>query len=379
MVDLTGGSMLSLMLLLGCTPTYVEHDDITRAVAQKDLDALCVGLSMPDPTLRTYATEQLRTFKEDKVAECICEKLPSKEEGWDRAIAEGMKGENRNAVSKCFAELVKQPGLPGREEAILMLGEMSAPYALAALDNVAMDPKNDAKIRAQALKMVGGMQESVPTAMDAAKSKDAVLRVAAMEALALHPKDKEARKFIKENIKDEDGSVRAAAMLALKRHIGIRTDDMLCKAMLDDPDPQVRVAAIMGFKDLSRRDPIRCLRKKSTVLEEDPMVRDALLDVLKTMKGDARESGHKILCDAIPFWLRTYIKDDVVGNLKGVGIVKAQNDADWENSLKCFENAYRRSSGYSCYAKMHIGLWYFQVAGRDGKIPLCPGIEEYSE
>ena len=97
------------------------------------------------------------------------------------------------------------------------------------------------------------------------------------------------------------------------------------------------------------------------------------------MKGDAREPGHKILCDAIPFWLRNYVKDDVVNNLKGVGIVKAQNDADFKNSLKCFENAYRRSSGYSCYAKMHIGLWYFQVAGKDGKIPLCPGMEEYSE
>ena len=173
--------MLSLMLLLGCTPTYVEHDDINRAVAQKDLDALCVGLSMPDPSLRTLATEQLRTFKDDKVQACICEKLPSAEEGWDRAIAEGMKGENRNAVSKCFADMVKDTSLPGREEAVQMLGEMATPYVLGVLDQIALNPKDDPKIRAKALAMVGGVEDSISTAMEASKSPDAVLRVAALQ------------------------------------------------------------------------------------------------------------------------------------------------------------------------------------------------------
>ena len=95
--------------------------------------------------------------------------------------------------------------------------------------------------------------------------------------------------------------------------------------------------------------------------------------------GDGEVAANKVLCDAIPFWLRTYIKDDVVSNLKGVHIVKAQNDVDFKNSLKCFEKAYRSSSGYSCYAKMHIALWYNLVSGKDKKTPLCPGMDEYSE
>ena len=69
-----------------------------------------------------------------------------------------------------------------------------------------------------------------------------------------------------------------------------------------------------------------------------------------------------------------------VTNLEGVGIVKAQNDVDHENSRRCFEKAYNRSSGYSCYAKMHISLWYGLVLGKDEMpIPLCPGFTEYGE
>ena len=92
-----------------------------------------------------------------------------------------------------------------------------------------------------------------------------------------------------------------------------------------------------------------------------------------------KKPAYKVLCDAMPFWLKNYIKDDVVDNLKGVGIVREHNRVDPANSPTCVKQAFQARSGYSCYAKMHIALWHNLTTGKDKKTALCPGMEEYSE
>ena len=113
--------------------------------------------------------------------------------------------------------------------------------------------------------------------------------------------------------------------------------------------------------------------------EPDADVREALIKTLGSALGDAKKPAYQALCDAIPFWLKTYVKDDVIDKLKGVHIVKEHNRVDWENSPKCVERAFQASSEYSCYAKMHIALWRNLTSGQDKKTPLCPDMEEYSE
>ena len=149
--------------------------------------------------------------------------------------------------------------------------------------------------------------------------------------------------------------------------------------MLNDPEPIVRKAAVEALDKINRPDGVRCLRELAMKEEPDAEVREALIKTLGSALGDAKKPAYQALCDAIPFFLKTYVKDDVIDNLKVVHIVKEHNRVDWENSPKCVERAFKASTGYSCYAKMHIALWRNLTTGQDKKTPLCPGMEEYSE
>ena len=142
-----------------------------------------------------------------------------------------------------------------------------------------------------------------------------------------------------------------------------------CKAMMDDPSPEVRTAAVGAFKGTRRNSAVECLRKRAFTLEEDPGVRDKLLAVLKSSPND---NAALVLCDAIPFWMRSYVIEDIPGKVPGAKIVKTQNDRDWERSYECFERAYRNSSGYSCFARMHVAAWFREVGGKPF-VPECPG------
>ncbi len=376
--------MWFFLFSLGCTPAYIEQDGVTKAVSRGDVSTVCVGLSMKDPSVRTYATEQIRPFvkgnKADQVETCICEALPSETEGWDSAVVEGLVGEKSNKLTRCFSEMVAETTLPNRIEAIEQLGKMYSPVVLSTLRDIAGNEQDDAAVRAKALLMIGGDEAAEKAVFSAAASSDVTLRAAALEVMGRRPKARQFRKFLDQGLADERAEIRRAAVGPFKLHVGKKGDKKLCDLMMNDPDGGVRKAAVSAFKGVNRKEAVSCLNKRSNTLEEDPEVRDALLDVLKSAMGDAREPAFAVLCDSIPFWLRSYITDDVVTNIKGAAIVKAQNDIDHENSARCFHTAYKRSSGYSCYAKMHIALWHAQMIGKeDMPIPLCPGMEEYSE
>ena len=101
--------------------------------------------------------------------------------------------------------------------------------------------------------------------------------------------------------------------------------------------------------------------------EESAEVRLAMIEVVKGSPSD--ESG-KILCDSIPFWLKTYLKQGLPENVPGTDIIRAQNDRDWDNSYACVKKALG-GSGYSCYARQYSAYWMNELGGKVS-VPKCP-------
>ena len=156
--------MLSILFSLACTPGFVDRDDVSKAVARGDVDAICVGLSMEDPSVRTYATEQIRPFvngdEAQKVEDCICQAIPKSSEGWDSAIISGLSGTTSNRLTGCFAQMVLDPKLPNRSQALEALIDMQAPIVLSTMREIAKNENDDPEVRAKALLMVGGDEKA---------------------------------------------------------------------------------------------------------------------------------------------------------------------------------------------------------------------------
>lgn len=368
--------LIPTLLLAACemAPRYVEGKDIDDAMAYERYKTVCVGLKMKDDDVRRYATEKLETVSDPAAATCICENI-SGQGGWDPAIAEGLSGSKRDDLVGCLAKLVEDPALPKRVEAVVALGRTDAPITKTSLGRIASTPGDNA-VRVQAIKALGGDPAWREALMGMLGESDPALRAAAAEALStLASKDAAVLDaLIKAATTDSDGSVRAAA-LAAARHSGPSSDGLACTAMMDDPSPDVRRAAIASFRGTKSKDAAACLRKRALTKEEDPGVRDAMLSTLKSSPIDESAA---VLCDAIPFWLRNYVDKELPEKIPGTEIVKAQNDRDWERSYECVGKALKAGGGYSCYAKMHLGLWYRELGG-SAYVPPCPGYESSKE
>ena len=98
-------------------------------------------------------------------------------------------------------------------------------------------------------------------------------------------------------------------------------------------------------------------------------------ELLKVLKSSPSDKAAMTLCDAIPFWMRTYVVKDIPEKTPGTGIIKAQNDRDWDRTYECLDKALRQSSGYSCYARMYVAGW-FKIVGGSAFVPKCPGYED---
>jgi len=362
-----------LISLLGCdmTPNFVDTKDIEQATARGAWPTVCRGLEMSEDRIRRYATEQLWKNKApaDAMA-CICEQLPEEGGGWDAAIAEGLEGLKDDTIAQCFGALVKNPALSKRTEAVVAFSKMAAPSTRSILAEIATQD-GDIESRIRATEAIGGDHEQKDALMGLLRHEDEGLRAAAASGLGGHKDRPIVDALIQVATEDASGKVRAAALVAVKQSGSSKAQDMVCKAMLEDDAPEVREAAVRSFKGTRRDSAVKCLREKALKEETSPEVRDALLAVLKSSPND---NAALVLCDAIPFWMRTYVKDDIPDKIPGTMIVKTQNDRDWERSYECFERAYRQSSGYSCFAKMHVGLWLREVGGKN-YVPSCPGYE----
>ena len=161
--------------------------------------------------------------------------------------------------------------------------------------------------------------------------------------------------------------MRAAALFSARQNPDRAAAELACKLMLTDPDETVRKAAVSSFKATKNPEDLACLRKRMLTEEDSAEVRLAMIEVVKGSPSD--ESG-KILCDSIPFWLKTYLKQGLPENVPGTDIIRAQNDRDWDNSYACVKKALG-GSGYSCYARQYSAYWMNELGGKVS-VPKCP-------
>ena len=365
---------LLLLLLAACdsTPSYVSIKDIEEAIPRDRWAVVCKGLEMKDERTREYATERLVAIHPEVTKDCICRNIQGKT-GWDPSIASGLKGSDSDEFVGCFADLVAQPGLAKRQEAVVALGLTAAPIAIKTLDKIAKESGTDENIRVRAIQALAGKQDYTDTLVGLLSGSDTPpIRAAAAAAISGNKKRPVVDALVKAAKEDKDGTVRGAALAAAKASGVPAADKMICEAMLSDPSAAVRSAAIGAFQGTRRDSAAACLRKRAFTFEPNAGVRDRLLEVLKSSPND---KAALILCDAIPFWMKSYVDKDIPDKLPGTMIVKAQNDRDWKRSYACLEKAWRKSSGYSCFARLHVGLWYRTLGAKSVRVPSCPGYE----
>ncbi len=364
--------LAALLPLAACemTPSHVEASDIDDALIRDRFATVCVGLEMKDEDVRRYAAEKLQEVRDPMAAECVCKALPHETRGWDSAVANGLRTTSRDDLAGCFAELVKRPDLPKRVEAVVVLGTMSAPAARSALAAVAGETGAAPEVRAKAVEALAGDPESAALLASILDSDaDPSVRLAAAAGLEIK-KNKVAKAALRKASSDSDGAVRGTALVGLKKIGASDADELLCTAMLEDESPEVRVRAVGAYRGTRRSSAIACLRKKALSREDDAGVRTKLIEVLKSSPKDEAAA---VLCDAIPFFARSYLDRAMPDKVPGTDIIKAQNDRDFENSYACVEKAVR-AGGYSCFGKAYVGHWFRELGGST-HVPRCPGYE----
>gem|GEM_PF-902521 len=373
---------LSLLLmtcavsLMSCelTPSHVTGADIDDAFARRQYKTVCKGLDMADDDVRRYATTRLEEIGDEMAVECVCENTTQTEVdgtvNWDKAILKGLTGSENAEMLACFTALLDDARITNERPALVTALALGRADGIKARIAVAAESDGDIATRVSALKALTGSRDEAHIALFMkvlSTESDASLKAAAVEAMSGNDDERVVTALTEAATVGDSGTLRSAALKAVKRSIGQAADTLLCDAMLKDEDAGVRSTAIGAYRGTKRKDALTCLRKRAFEKEEEGSVRQALLDVLKSSPTD---EARAVLCDAIPFFLRSYVIDDVPDKIPGTNIVKAQNDVDWDNSYDCFQKAYKSNRGYSCYAKQHIGLWFREVGGKS-YVPKC--------
>ncbi len=363
---------LALMGACDFTPPTVESSDIDNAIAMGRLPVVCKGLKMTDPEVRRYAASRLEEMEDPDAAACLCEDaIDPKSGAWDEAILSGLKGTKRDDLAACFLPALEDPRNQRRLELVVALDKLPAPSIKARLKSMALDPAEDPETRSVGLrKLAGATGEDLEALLNvlATDSTDTV-RAAAAETLKGQKDEAVVEALTMAATEDASGTVRARALLTLRQMNRPEADAMACKAMMSDPESEVRKTAVLTYRGTKRDAPMKCLRKRMLTLEEDAGVRQALLDTLS--KAPAKGVG-SILCDAIPFWVRTYVTERHPEGMPGTDIITAQNNRDWENSYTCVQKANAKRGGYTCKGKQYVAAWFRELGGT-AHVPRCPG------
>ena len=365
----------ALLALAACevVPNYVENVDIDDAMAREHYKTVCKGLEMKEADTREYATSKLKEITDPIAQECVCQFVGQGRDGWDPAIAEGLTGTKRDELASCFADLVVQGDIQKREEAVVALTRIPADASREAMKALAADPSAASEVRLRALKGIAGDARYTDTLLGLLKSDgDAAVRAAAATGLSGIEEAKVVDALMAAYKGDEDGAVRGEALISIKKSGFETADALVCSAMMEDPSPEVRKRAIGAFRGTKRPEAIACLRDRALAFEENGAVREQLLKVLKS---SPKQEAADVLCDAIPFFMRSYVKEAMPTRIPGADIAKYQNDRDWERSYECLQKAYAKRGGYACPAQMYIGHWFREVGG-NSYVPKCPGIEQ---
>lgn len=356
-----------LLLLLACLPssgpTYVSRADVEKADGLGRTATVCAGLTMKEDDTRSFAAEKLAESK-DAAASCLCEHL-QRDGRWDPAVLVGLKGAKRDDRVACVATLLDDPAQPERVELTRALLNVKAPAVRKRLVEAARADA-DPEVKAAAVPSMNATDDPAEIAVltaglttgDAAWATNAVVALSGQKAAT-----NELRTAATSH---PDKAVRAAALPAF---LATHADDVAavaCHAILEDEAGDVRAAAIRMVKSSRNDEVFACLRKRALTLEADPVVRLALLD---TLKAAPHPEAAKTLCDAIPFWVRSYVKDSAVEEQSDLDITYFQNLRDYERSYECVEAAVK-AGGYSCWGRAYLGARFRELGGKVN-FPTC--------
>jgi hypothetical protein len=333
---------------------------------------------MNDARTREYATKQLVTVRDEELPiQCVCENAIDEETGsWDESILKGLAGSGRSDMAECFLPAMSDPRVENRAQLVSALVVTGAAVMVEYMEAIINDPSESPEMRAEvvaslALCETPERKEMMTQLM--LESDAAQVRASIAERFICDESDEHKATMIGVATTDDDGSVRAAAFRALDRIDGSGTVDLLCDAMMNDESPEARRTAIELFRaPRNSRKGARetvCLRRRALAEEESPSVREALLD---SLGSSPRQDAADILCEAIPFWVATYVEDTHPDRMVGTNIIFAQNERDYPNSPRCLRQAYAQRGRYTCKGAQYVAAWAREL-GQTVSVPNCDG------
>jgi hypothetical protein len=351
------------LLLLACVdsePAFVSVRDIDKALATGDTASLCAGLRMKDAPTREAAASKLKDYPYD--SSCLCERLQV-DKRWDPAILDGLAKATDAEKVGCVGTLMDDPAQPERTALVTAL--LKIPAARGRLVTAAASDA-DPTVRAAAMTVYRNSKDPAELTQVQgwlASDPNAAVRAAAAAALLGQAS---AEGALRDAIgKDADPAVRAAALTVYPSLKPADTDVVACKALLEDAAPEVRIAALGTMRATRDAEQLACLRTRATTEDTSPEVRAVLL---KTLASSAAPEAAAVLCDSIPVWVKTYVKDTAPA--EGDDILRAQNDRDFERSYACVQAAVKAGGGYTCAGRAYVGAFFRDLGGKAG-VPTC--------
>ena len=366
---------MTLLGLTACemTPTTVEMSDVDDGMARELYKTVCKGLEMKDEDVRTYASENLQDVEDPKAQACYCERVWRNDE-LDLPIARGLIASARDDMVECTLPALDGANVSPEDKLALVdiLIKSNSKVADDKLVELARD-SSDIETRVLAISSIGGTDDASEISLlhDLLGNDEPKVRKAAAAALVGQKGDETHELLFKAAADDADGEVRAEALSTLKGVKAEGIDGLLCTAMMEDESPAVRKQAVLSLKGTKKKENLACIKKRAMTEETDPDVRVAILKTLR-----ANDKSWPILCDAIPFYMKTYIDEQGPESVPGADIAKAQNDVDWNNSYACFQKALRNRRGWSCKGHQYVAAWFEAVGGKT-HVPACEGDENF--
>lgn len=346
-------------------PPFVSRLDIDRALRTQDAVPVCAGLRQADEEVRTYAAQLLKDWPDDGAA-CLCDRAV-REGQWDAAIFQGLKGTTNDARVGCLGKLLDDPALPDRPGLVNALLGLRTPTVRGRLVEAAKSDADPA-VRAAAVVVLRDTKDAAELAWLVEAFPTAPADFAASAATVLVGRPEAAEVLRAAALGHADPATRSAALVAYQPLKAPDFPELLCHAVNEDADPGVRQRAIEQVR--SARDPavLACLRTRALTREEDPAVR---LTLLTTLSRSGSPDAAAILCDAIPYWVRTYVGDAAVQPRSAEDIVYYQNDRDHERTYDCVKAAWK-AGGYSACGKAYVGTRFREYGERASFRP-CGG------
>lgn len=338
----------------GREPAFVSKSDLDKAHASGDVRTLCVGLKMKEDETREYAASKLKDYKDDG-ASCLCDHL-TRDGTFDAAVFNGLARAKDDARVGCVATAFDDTALKDRAGMATAMMKIDAPAVHARLVTAA-NSDADPDVQAAALPALRGTKDPKEQQLliDGLK-RGGTWGANAAADLAGVPAATDA---LRAAIQTGDAATKSAALLAYR---SAKTEDwgaVVCAA-LNDPDATVRVGAIAAANATRNPTILGCMRDHLMAPEADAAVRLALLE---TLSKDAAPEAATALCDAIPYWVKTYVTDAAPQPKSVEDILYYQNDRDFEHSLDCAQAAFKQS-GYSVCGKAYIGARLNEYGGK---------------